>query len=75
MTLSSFNVGKRKRPREEIEDPWRGQLKSYSNAQVYDDDKQTSIGGPLQGVIACLSGLAQDRKDHLHRLILALGGR
>lgn len=75
MALSSFKIGKRKRPREEIGDPSNGQPNSDSNAQVYDDDKKTSIAGPLQGVIACLSGLAQDEKGDLHRQILALGGR
>jgi hypothetical protein len=77
MALASFKIGKRKRPREEIGDPSSGQPKSDDKAQVYDEDRKckTSIGGPLQGVIACLSGLAQDEKGDLHRLILALGGR
>jgi len=74
MSFSTSKIGKRKRPREEVEDRSSGRVKSHSNAQIY-DDKKTSIDGPLHGVIVCLSGLAQYRKDDLHQLILSLGGR
>ena len=39
-----------------------------------ENDRQSPLG-PLHGVLACLSGLAQDRKEELHSLILSLGGR
>lgn len=30
---------------------------------------------PLQGVVACLTGLPPTEKDHLHALIQSMGGR
>ena len=75
MSLSTSKIGRKKRMRNEIEDSATGQLKTDINkAQIY-DDKKLSIDAPLHGVIACLSGMAQDRKENLHRLILTLGGR
>ena len=76
MSLSSITIGKRKRPREEIQDQTSEQLKrDDSNTQVFNDSENSTIGGPLNGVIACLSGFAQNEKEDLHRLILSLGGR
>lgn len=78
MVLLNNELGKRKRPREEIEDPRSGQRKSNAiNVKVFDDndDVTSSIDGPLEGVVACLSGFAKIRKDDLHQQISALGGR
>ena len=72
MSSSSSITGERKRSRKEMEDA-SNRVCNNSNAQV-DDDQKAPLG-PLQGVIACLSGLAQDRKEELHRLIISLGGR
>jgi len=58
----------------ETKDPTGEELKIAGNVQI-DYDGRTPIGAPLKGVIACLSGLAQGRKDDLHRLILSLSGR
>jgi hypothetical protein len=32
-------------------------------------------GSPLQGVVACLTGLPPHEKDHFHAMIQSLGGR
>jgi hypothetical protein len=32
-------------------------------------------GSPLQGVVACLTGLPPNEKDHIHAMIQSLGGR
>ncbi len=64
--LSKNEVAKRKRPRES----------NLTNVKVeYDSDQNLPIDGPLEGVIACLSGFDQGRKEDLHQLIEDLGGR
>jgi len=74
MPSSSGVNGERKRCRRDTEDASNRHTKKKSNAHLDDDkDKQSDL--PLEGVIACLSGLAQDRKEELHQLLLSLGGR
>jgi len=54
-----------------------------SSCRIYNDNTQAdaanqildSVAGPLQGVVACLSGQDQHKKEELHMLILSLGGR
>jgi len=43
--------------------------------RLHDCKKIMSNDFPLRGVIACLSGLPQDRKEEIHGLILSMGGR
>ena len=74
MSSSTSIIGERKRSRKEMENASSNRQCNNSNTQE-DGDKKTPAPGPLQGVIACLSGLAQDRKEELHRLILSMDGR
>ena len=71
---SSSVDGERKRCRRDMEDTSNRHTKKKINAHL-DDDKNNHPNLPLEGVIACLSGLAQDRKEELHQLLLSFGGR
>ena len=78
MVLPRNEVGKRKRPRQEIEVPLsRQRTKDAIVKQELDDDENgnPSVEAPLEGVVACLSGFEVSRKDELHRMIVSLGGR
>ena len=54
-----------------------------SSCRIYNNNTQADaanqilgpVAGPLQEVVACLSGQDQHKKEELHMLILSLGGR
>ena len=58
-----------------MEDASDEQSNNEGNVQGDEANRDNQPILPLEGVIACLSGFAQDRKDHLHNIILSLGGR
>ena len=74
MSLSTRKDGKRKRTREVNQDFRSKQIIFDDNKQINDSELSSTVG-PLNGVIACLSGFAQERKEDLHDIILSLGGR
>jgi len=74
MSLSIGKAGKKKRTRGNNEDFVSKQSTCEDDDGMRDSDLQ-SVVGPFHGVIACLSGLARDKKEDLHRIILSLGGR
>ncbi len=63
-----FALG-RKRPREEqiIKE------RAIKTEEYNDDDEEEDL--PLDGVVACLSGFDQTKKEDLHQLVLDLGGK
>ena len=68
-------AAERKRSRKEME--ISSSCRTYNSNTQADavDQKLDPVAGPLQGVVACLSGQDQHKKEELHMLILSLGGR
>ena len=59
----------------EVNQGFRSKQTICADNKHMNDSELSSVVGPLNGVIACLSGLAQERKEDLHDIILSLGGR